>query len=72
MTLLHKSFLNLILSVRVINFSLGFTHNEIYNLPPYILAVSMDNKSKASTSFSFIQRVNSCQKFILNGSLLLE
>ena len=53
-----------------------YTLNESYNLPPYILAASSDNKSKASTKFSFIQRVNSCQisssNFISKGSLLLE
>ena len=38
-----------------------YTLNEDYNLPPYILAASSDNKRKASTNFSFIQRMNSCQ-----------
>ena len=52
------------------------TLNESYNLPPYILAASSDNKSKASTNFSFIQRVKSCQNsssnFISIRPLLLE
>ena len=42
------------------------TLNENYNLPPYILAASSDNKSKASTNFSFIQRQNSYQNFSSN------
>ena len=53
-----------------------YTLNESYNLPPYILAASSDNKSKASTNFSFVQRVNSCQNsssnFISKRSQLLE
>ena len=52
------------------------TLNESYNLPPYILAASSDNKNKASTNFSLIQRENDCQNFSSNfiskGSLLLE
>ena len=52
------------------------TLNESYNLPQYILASSLDNKSKASSNFSFIQRVNPCQNtssnFNSKESLLLE
>ena len=40
--------------------------NESYNLSPYILAASSDNKSKASTNFSFIQRMDSCQNSLSN------
>ena len=52
------------------------TFNESYNFAPYILADRWDNKSKASTNFSFIQRENSCQNpasnFISKGRLILE
>ena len=51
-------------------------HNESYNLPPYILVASSDNKSKASTNFSSIQRENcyenSSSNYILKGCLLPE
>ena len=45
---------------------LVYTLNRSYNLPPYILAASSNNKSKASTNFSFIQRVKHCQNSLSN------
>ena len=44
-----------------ISFKTCNTFKESYNLPLYILEASSDNKSKSSTNFSFIQRMNSCQ-----------